>query len=378
MITQKSKFKNLLRSQAQNRGENFKSKLKITVFLTSLVLCLISAPAALAQTPTPSSNYDVTVSPVFFDLTVNPGDSVSNKIRIRNNTSSPLPIKLTVQKMTGDVNGDLTLRSDPTDQSLSWVKFTSDTFVAAPLEWTDVPFTIDIPKDAAYGYYFAINLTQDNTSPIKRTGASITGAAAVPVLLNVKKEGAKLDGKLLSLKVDKSFYEYPPIKFSTVFENIGNVHIRPTGNIFIKDWLGNQVATLTVNQTQGSILPGLKKTFEASWDDGFITVEPKMQNGEPKLDKNGKVETELKIKFDKILDLRIGRYTASELLVISTSNRDIPFTAQTSFFVFPWKVVIGAILFVIFAAIGFYSTIKNILNKASKVFGTKKNKQNEQ
>jgi hypothetical protein len=352
-------------------------KLLLLPLLIVGTILLFVISVAHAQTPTPS-NYDVTVSPVFFDLSVNPGDTITNKVRIRNNTNSPLPIRLSVQKMTGDVNGDLTLKDDPTDTSLSWIKFDQETFVAAPLEWTDVPFTIAVPTDAAYGYYFAINFTQDNTSTLKKTGAIITGAAAVPILLNVKKEGAKLDGKLLSLTVDKGFYEYPPVKFSTVFENTGNVHIRPTGNIFIKDWLGNQVATLTVNDTQGAIIPGLKKTFTSSWDDGFITVEPKTEGGNPVLDKNGKAETELKFRFDKILDLRIGRYTASELMVVSTASRDIPFTIETTFFVFPWKVVIGAILIIIFAAIGFYSTIRNISRKVSKVFKIGKNKQDEQ
>jgi hypothetical protein len=325
------------------RRKKVKNKLLIICISLLLFIGVIASSKVFAQTPTPAG-YDVTVSPVFFDLTVNPGDTVSNKVRIRNNTSSPLPIKLTVQKMTGDNNGNLTLRDDPNDTSLSWIKFESQTFVAKPLEWTDVPFTIDIPSEAAYGYYFAINFTQDNTSPLKKTGATITGAAAVPVLLDVKKAGAKLDGKLVSLKTDNSFYEYPPVKFTTVFENIGNVHIRPSGNIFIKDFFGNQVATLTVNDTQGAILPGLKKTFESTWDDGFITVEPKMQNGEPKLDKNGKVETELKIRWDKLPSLRIGRYTASELLVVSTDNRDIPFTAEATFFVFPWGLFLTILI----------------------------------
>jgi hypothetical protein len=47
-------------------------------------------------------NYDVTVSPVFFDLSSNPGGVVTDKIRIRNNGSSPLPIKLTIKRLTGD------------------------------------------------------------------------------------------------------------------------------------------------------------------------------------------------------------------------------------------------------------------------------------
>jgi hypothetical protein len=345
-------------------------KLVICLFAYLLILAFV-APAARAQSPTPA-NYDVTVSPVFFDLTANPGDSLSNKIRFRNNTTSPLPIKITVEKMTGDVNGDLTLREDNSDQSLSWVKFSQQTFVANPLEWTDVPFTIDIPKDAAYGYYFAVSFTQDNNSPIKRTGATITGAAAVPILLDVKKAGAKINGRLISVTSDAGFYEYPPIKFSAIFENTGNVHIRPSGNVFIKDWLGRQVAVLDLNPNQAAVLPDVKKSFEATWDDGFITVEPKMEAGQPKLDKNGKPETSLNFHFDKILDLRIGRYTATALVVLSTATKDIPFEMQTSFWIFPWKVVLGAMLIIAFAGIGFYSTLRNFVRRVLTVFGLTK------
>ncbi len=343
-----------------------RKKLFLLTFLLGLVTLLFGSAFAFAQN-TPS-NYDVTVSPVFFDLSSNPEDTISDKIRIRNNTTSPLPIKLGVQRLTGDESGDLTLRDTSDDDSLSWIKFKENTIVAKPMEWTDVFFTISIPKEAAYGYYYAITFTQDNTSPLSQTGAKITGAAAVPILLNVRKEGAKFQGKLVAFTTDSSWYEYPPVKLITTFENTGNIHVRPRGNIFIKDWLGRQVAVLDINNTQGTVLPNIKKPFESLWNDSFITLEPKMEDGQVKLDKNGKPQTNLKIRFDKILDLRIGRYTATALLVISTSTRDIPFQAETSFFVFPWKVIIGVILFVIFAGIGFFSTFKNMVKRVRKLF----------
>ena len=341
----------------------------LTFLLGFLTLFLLTSYAS-AQTP---SNYDVTVSPVFFDLSANPESSVSDRIRFRNNTNSPLPIRIEVKKLTGDVNGDLTLKNDNSDNSMSWIKFKYITFVAKPLEWTDVPFTIDIPKDAAYGYYYAVTFKQDDASPLAKTGAKISGAAAVPILLNVRKEGAKFEGKFIDFKVDQGWYEYPPVKILATFENTGNVHIRPHGNIFIKDSFGRQVAVLNLNSTQGAILPDTRKTFENIWDDSFITVEPKMQAGQVILDKNGKPKTELKIRWDKILDLRIGRYTATALVVISTDNKDIPFQSEVSFFVFPWKVVIGIILFVLFAGVGFFNTFKNLIRRILKLFGKKEN-----
>jgi hypothetical protein len=102
-----------------------------------------------------------------------------------------------------------------------------------------------------------------------------------------------------------------------------------------------------------------------------------MAGGQPILDKNGKPQTELKIRFDKILDLRIGQYTASEIIVLSTNNKDIPFERQITFFVFPWKVVIAIVLFVIFAGIGFFSTFRNIVRNIIKIFGKGKEKDNQ-
>ncbi len=315
-----------------------------------------------------SPNYDVTVSPVFFDLSANPGSTVSDKIRVRNNTSNPLSIKLEVKKLTGDDNGDLVIKDENDDNSLSWIKFKEKTFVAKPLEWTDVPFSIEVPKTAAYGYYFAVNFTQENNDKLNQVGTKITGAAAVPILLNVRKNGAKFEGNVKSFTATKGFYEYLPVSLTTVFQNTGNVHVKPRGNIFIRDFLGRQVAILDVNSTQGTVLPNTKKAFESIWNDSFITEEPKMEDGQIKLDKNGKPQTTLKIKFDKILDLRIGKYTATSLLVISTNTRDIPFQSETSFFVFPWKVVLIAIAFVVFAFLGFANTIKNLIKRIIKIF----------
>jgi hypothetical protein len=309
----------------------------------------------------------MTVSPVFFDLTGDPGTTITTKVRIRNNTNSPIPIKLGVEKIVGDQNGNITLK-DNNDQTLSWITFPESSLVAKPLEWTDVPFSIDIPKDAAYGYYWTITFKQDESNPLTKNGVNLTGAAAVPILLNVKKAGATTQGKLTSFTTNASFYEYLPVKFSTRFQNTGNVHIRPKGNIFIKDWLGNQVGILNVNDADGAILPDATRAFEADWSDSFISVETKMQDGQPKLDKNGKPEQTLNIQWSKILDLRIGRYTASEILVLSTPTKDIPYQAETSFFVFPWKIIIGLIVFVIFAGLGFYSTIKNLFTKVFKLF----------
>jgi hypothetical protein len=91
------------------------------------------------------------------------------------------------------------------------------------------------------------------------------------------------------------------------------------------------------------------------------------------LDNKGRPKTDLKINWTKILDTRIGRYTATALIVVSTPQRDIPYQIETSFWVFPWKLVVGILLFIIFALIGFLNTFRNIIKKILKIFNKKNN-----
>ena len=79
---------------------------KALIIITLGILFLSFTASVLAQAP---QNYDVTVSPVFFDLSANPGQTITEKIRIRNNTTAPLPLKVSIKRLAGDEVGDLTL-----------------------------------------------------------------------------------------------------------------------------------------------------------------------------------------------------------------------------------------------------------------------------
>jgi hypothetical protein len=309
----------------------------------------------VATTPTLAAQpLDITTSPSLFQLNAKPGDALHQKIRMRNNTNSPIPMTATTKKLMSDTHGKVDIQDfKKEDTTQSWISFDSTNFVANPKEWTDIPFTISIPKDAAFGYYFAIFISPaNNIINAKTSQAQITGAVAVPILLFVQKDGAITAGKLNSFITTNNAYEYLPVIFLTDFTNLGNVHVRPQGNIFITDWRGKQVATLAVNKEQGNVLPNSKRIFQTMWDDSFITEDNKRQ---------------LAFHFDKLLHLRIGKYTAHEILVISGEKNDIPFEATTTFWVFPWKIVLGAIFFVLLALIGLINIIHGTTKMVKKV-----------
>ncbi len=321
----------------------FNKKTLSGILLTAIFLFIFLYFQSTASAQT-QSNYDVTVSPVFFDLNTNPGDNLSEKVRIRNNTTSPIAIKLQVQGISGDLNGNLTLKEDKLNQAVEWIKFQDTKVVLKPLEWTEVPFTVNIPKEAAYGYYVAISFTQDKEAQPAKTGATITGAAAVPILLNVRKAGAKSDAKILDFSITNYISEYLPTDFIIKVQNTGNVHVKPHGSIFISGPASKNIASLDVNPGLGSILPNSARIFQSSWSDGFIVNQPIVENGQPKLDKNGKQMTRLAFNWNKLTSFRFGKYTASLLLVFDNGARDVPLETTISFWIIPYKVIIGLVI----------------------------------
>ncbi len=338
-------------------------------FILSLFFLFGTALPLFAQS-SDKNNFDVTVSPTFLELTAKPGKTLNQSLKLRNNTDKIITITPEIKIMGGDERGELTIKEKKEDY-LDWMKLSNDLVNLKPREWTTVNFTIDIPENAAFGYYWALTFSAVDEKVNTKTGATLTASLAVPILLSVEKDGAKTEGKFAEFKTDSFYYEYPPVRFTTVFQNLGNVHIRPQGNIFIKDFLGKTVSTLNINEAQGGILPNLNRTFESVWNDGFITYEPKIRDGVEVVGSDGKPETEMKIHYQKLLDLRIGKYTATALVLVSGADRDYTYEKSVSFFVFPWKVILALIVIVIFVGIGLFTTGKSIIRKTKRIFGKK-------
>ena len=308
--------------------------------LILLAGALLTGKSVFAQTPTPGS-FDLTTSPVFFDFNTKPGNSISDKLRVRNNTNADMTLKVDIKKLGGDPRiGELTI-IDPeqNDPFVGWIKFKDNQFSARSREWVDVPFTINVPKDAAFGYYYAIILSQVNNGSVVKNGASLTGASALPVLLVVQSDGAKSKANLLEFKTNSFVNEFLPIDFTVRLENVGNVHVRPHGNIFVRSGKDHDLAILDVNQGQGALIPGVSRTYQASWDDGFIVREPVMEDGAIKYDKNRNPVTKIKINWDKLTHMRIGKYTANLLLVYDSGKRDEVIEGTTTFWVIPYTFI---------------------------------------
>jgi len=272
-----------------------------------------------------------------------------------------------LKKIGPDSTGVVSIQ-DQTDETLSWITFPKTQIAANPQEWTDVPFTIKIPKSAGYGYYFAVQFVLSNNSS---ANAKVAGSGAVPILLTVNRPGAKAEGQLVLFNTDSLINEYLPVSFTTMIKSTGNIYIKPHGDIFIRGFGDSEIGTIEVNTAQGAILPGAVRVFNSTWDDGFVVSEPVIDNGRYLTDAKGNVVKHLVIHWDRLTHFRIGKYTASLLMVYDNGKRDAVIESTTSFWVFPYKIFAVFILALIIFLIVIRLLLKWYVRKAIKKAGKK-------
>lgn len=322
---------------------------KITIVALAILFSTLLLSPVIAQTPTseqkavvspkeaPPGPINLTLSPTFLNLATDPGQAVSSQLKVTNNNNFTEYLKVDVAKYEITQGGERLniLKVTPEDDFAKWISFSEDSFTVAPNQTKNVKFTINPPKDAALGYYYALVVSRIKEQDAK-DAAVVTGAPVFSVLLEVRSPNAKRELQLLDFATDSLFYEYLPTTFNITLKNTGNLHIVPSGDVFV-DWGGQKdTAILKANPGRGNILPQSKRTFDAVWDDGLITNV-----------KNAKGVYETKFDFSKPLNkFRIGKYTAHLLVVYDNGQRDIPLEATASFWVIPWKIILSLILFI--------------------------------
>jgi hypothetical protein len=318
---------------------NLKFKI-IFAFLFSFCAYLLVGAFVNAQTPTPGLN--ITVSPPVIELNAKPGDKINERFRVRNNQSTPVSLKIDVKKLSSDSTSGEPIPAEPTkdDEFISWMNVDPAEVEVNPSEWQDVNFSLDIPQNAAYGYYYVLRIAPSDQTTVKGTGAAIKGQVLVVVLLNVVKDGAKAKADLVEFKPDVFVSEYLPVTFTAKVNNSGNIHVKPSGNIFIRSFHQKDVAILDINAGKQTVLPGGSRTFTSTWNDGFIVREPVVENGTAKVDKSGKPITKITINWDKLTHFRIGPYTATLLMVYDDGKRDATIEGTTTFWLIPYTAII--------------------------------------
>ncbi|NUJ97687.1 DUF916 domain-containing protein [Candidatus Gracilibacteria bacterium] len=293
---------------------------------------------------------DVTVSPVRYELTSDTGSSVTKSIKIINNSEEAVNLNINA-KDCNTFNNSGTPKCFPPEQNTNmrrtlapWISSFPETINIPARGEENITLTINIPSDAnPGGHYGALFFSYGNSS----TNSTINTIKEVGVILLLHVNGeveveAEIkdifiqvngggDGKGAKDNTDISLKETIlnfihtnllkdnkeendekneddekiTIDFGVTFENTGNTHIKPKGEIILEDEDGNVIKRvgeetiknedgiiigkkivdyIPINDEDGNVLPGSERVFSQDWkgfpykkidEDGEISIDYK-------------------------------------------------------------------------------------------------------
>jgi hypothetical protein len=274
---------------------------------------------------------DFVVGPGRSEVVVTPGETIVREITITNRISDNRTFRLEVDDITGSADGSSAVALTDGERGpyslRDYITFPKDSITLNLGERARIPVTITIPPDAEPGGLYGSVLVSTD-----RSTESASGQSHSPVIARIGSLFfVTVDGDVERLGQTKSidtidgtwWYEKGPVKLSILYENSGSVHVNPYGEISITNLFGEQVGFVELEPW--FVLPKSLRTRDVTWDREFL----------------------------------LGRYTVTAK--VNRGYDDIVDEVTTTFWVLPWKIVVGTfvILFIIIFGIrAFFRTFE--------------------
>jgi hypothetical protein len=266
---------------------------------------------------------DFVVGPGRFELALKPGQTRTVELIVSNRMGVEKVFSFETEDAEGTEDGSqalVLLGDDRGPYSLKdYISVPHQKFSLEHAQRARIPVTVSIPADADPGGRYGsllISIVSDKNE-LNPAGGAVPASVLISrigTLFFISAPGeTEASGETLDFSTvnDTALFTDGPVPMSIVFENTGDVHLNPYGEIRITNLLGDEV--------------------------GFVELEPWFVL--PQAIRNRLVEWER--------ELLIGRYTATTQ--INRGYDDIVDTQTVVFWVLPWKILlpifIGLLLF---------------------------------
>lgn len=267
---------------------------------------------------------DFVVGPGKIEIEAKPGETVMTEIFVTNRISDGRTFEIVVEdiegssdasqsvRLLGEAKGPYTLKD--------YITFPKNSFVLDLGERARIPVAITVPENASpgglYGSVLISTVQVNDDLPVGSTRSPIIARIGTLFFVTVPGEVTR-SGELkeLALQNDKLWYERGPINFNLLYENTGSMHLNPYGELRITNLFGEEVGFVELDPWFS--LPKSLRSREVTWD----------------------------------RELLLGRYVATAN--INRGYDDIVDTQTVTFWVLPWKVVLGTFFTVFIVVFGF-------------------------
>lgn len=289
--------------------------MKQLIRLTAPLLVCFLWIMAVGRVEAQADQRGITIIPPKFELFANPGDQIIEKLRVRNDSVTPITYQILVEDFTSTgEEGQVVLEEQQSDQQYSlasWLLADSKDISLLAGEEKTISFTITVPRDAEPGgHYASILFSAGGEEQLGIT--SVTQRVGALVLLRIS--GNVTENSVIETFEAPTYSKTAPLNITLRLKNEGNTHIRPQGTIVITDLFGRKVDELPLNGL--NVLPGATRKMDTEWNRSNV----------------------------------LGYYTAT--LVATYGQQNLPLTAATKFAVIsPTAAIligVGAIAAILF------------------------------
>lgn len=207
----------------------------------------------------------VTIIPPKFELFSNPGDTIVEKIKVQNESDSPLTFSVVVEDFTtSGEEGQVVLEGEDTSTySLArWIEPETKDLILQPNEERSINFLINVPRDAEPGGHYASILFSTGADQDVPGSAVVAQRIGSLILLRVS-GNVNEQANIESFSVP-GYSEKGPVNFSLRVKNEGNVHVRPEGTYVIQNLFGNKIAEIPLDSR--NVIPGSIRKMDTLWD----------------------------------------------------------------------------------------------------------------
>lgn len=288
-----------------------------------------------------SQGLELSVTPTLFEMSATPQQVWSSSVKVIN--SNPYPITVFAEVVNFAPQGEsgqarfLPILEEQTEgvTLAEWFEVNNEPITIEPETSAEVPFTVRVPEDASPGGHFAAIMV-GTKPPDTENQFQVSTSQIVTALFFVRVAGDVVeDGRIREFAVDRRFVGRPTADFVFRFENRGNVHLQPQGEIYITNMWGKERGVIPINKQSnfGNVLPESIRKFDYAWESAYTLTD-------------------------------IGRYTAEMTVGYGTDDRQFH-TSIAHFYVIPIKgavlTVLALVTIVLFARWCIQSYVRRLL-----------------
>lgn len=193
---------------------------------------------------------DFALGPTRFTYSLDPGEEIIVEIEITSRIGEETEFEVGVEDFTAweDPEKYTKFLGEEKSQfsSREWFQPAVREFTLKHGERIYLPVKITVPQDAEVGdHYSAVFI---KTVPEVSSGVILSSRVGSLFLITVGDDKVKKKGKIVSFKSAKGFYSSLPAVFEINFNNTGNVHLEPFGNVIISNIFGETIDEIKVPQ----------------------------------------------------------------------------------------------------------------------------------